>query len=61
MSDDTVVHQIINNCIERSMTPVQINIEKEKIRHNQVSWRLDVSWNNDFKMEIVVISSERRG
>lgn len=61
MSDDTVVHQIINNCIERSMTPVQINIEKEKIRHNQVSWRLDVSWNNDFKMEIVVIRSERRG
>lgn len=61
MSDDTVVHQIINNCIERSMTPVQINIEKEKIRHNQVSWRLDVSWNNDFKMEIVVIRLERRG
>lgn len=61
MSDDNVAHQIINNCIERSMNSVHINIEKEKIRHNQVSWRLDVSWNNDFKMEIVVIRWERRG
>lgn len=30
MSDDNVAHQIINNCIERSMTPDHINIEKEK-------------------------------
>lgn len=52
MSDDNVAHQIINNFIEKSMTPVQINIEKEKIRHNQVFWRLDVSWNNDLKCKL---------